>query len=57
MTLQLTFSRFFFENLPLEEGKEMKRIVAALAIALFVGAGLYVGGAIVYSPTAAADPN
>jgi len=35
----------------------MKRIVAALAIALFVGAGLYVGGAIVYSPTAAADPN
>lgn len=37
--------------------EDMKRIVAALAIALFVGAGLYVGGAIVYSPTAAADPN
>lgn len=38
------------------EGK-MKRIVAALAIALLVGAGLYGVGAILNAPTAAADPN
>ena len=35
----------------------MKRIVAALAIALLVGAGLYGVGAILNAPTAAADPN